>query len=211
MSDLAISATDQVFDTAIAHLRSLSRTAFLRYAITVGDYLVHHFFAGNYAALHDQDPNKAASLHAFLRERRAELAELDLSATTLRRYMAAAESWQALPDASREHLGLHQLQSLAAVGDPQERRQLAHQASVQHWSKEKTAAAVQDYKKRLRGGQNRGRKPLPVVLKDAHALQGAAERLVRLHGAAQTLDAGHRQRFLAALDAVHAAVAHLRG
>lgn len=197
MSNLAIATpTDVDLDAAIAHLRSLNHGAFLQYVVTVGDFLVARFMGGNLAAIHDQDPFKTHSLRELVTRRRTELAELDLSASTLRRYLVATEVWHALPAQTRAHLSLENLSRLGVVKEPEARQKLAHDATAMQWSSEQLGVAVQEYKREKRSGKKKaGRKHKPAVIKAAVALHAAARKLHGLHGAALTLGDAHRLEF----------------
>lgn len=197
MSNLATATpTDAELDAAIAHLRSLNHGAFLQYVVTVGEFLVARFLGGNLAAIHDQDPFKAHSLQELVTRRRHELAELDLSVSTLRRYLAATEVWHALPAHTRAQLSLENLSRLGVVKEPEIRKKLAHDAAAMQWSSAQMGVAVQEYKQEKRGGKKKtGRKHKPTVIKAAVALHAAARKLHGLHGAASSLGDAHRLEF----------------
>jgi hypothetical protein len=197
-------------DRVLAHLRTLQRKAFLGHAIAIGQYVVHEFFAGDFAAVHDKAHDKQRSFQDFLATRGEQLAELDLSATTLRTYVAAAEVAKDLPESVAAQLGLVHLRQLAAVTEVPVRQQMAHEAATLRWSKAQLGTAVGEWKRAKVKGDKRGPKPRPAVLLAAAAVRTAARKLHGLHGAAVSLGAEHRaalrvelaeiQRLLAALD-----------
>jgi hypothetical protein len=143
---LPLPGTDKHLDAAIARLNALNQHTFLAYAIEAGTYLVQHFFEGDFAATHDHRNSKQQSFNALLERRADELAELGLSARTLRNYMAAAEVWNTLPETTRSRLGLQHLQQLSAVTDITERKRLAHDAATMKWTRQQVAVAVSEFK-----------------------------------------------------------------
>lgn len=199
-SILVASANSPDLEAAITHLRTLNRRAFLSYAIEVGQYLVNHFFDGNFAAVHDQRGDKQRSFNDLLQHRAADLAELELSGRTLRKYMSAAEVWQALPESIRSQLGLDHLQQLAAVPDVAERKRLAHDAATMKWTRQQVAVAVREAKKDRRAGKKKpGRKARPAAVKAAVAVSAVVRRLTKLAGPARSLEGAHRDAFVAAV------------
>lgn len=206
---LAPALTDAELDRAIAHLRTLNRQAFLQYVISVGNYLVKEFFGGDFSAVHDQNPNKQRSFVELLSRRTAELKEIDLSANTLRRYMAATEVWHGLPQHVRNRLGVEVMQRLAVIPNGPDREKLAHDAAEMQWTREQAAAAVRDYKAAKVHGKRRGPKVKPDVLKKAVAVHRAVRELTRLHGAAESLGVAHRATFVNEIEAAILALGRL--
>jgi hypothetical protein len=179
-------------DRVLAHLRTLQRKAFLGHAIAIGQYIVHEFFAGDFMAVHDKAHDKQRSFQDFLATRGEQLAELDLSATTLRTYVAAAEVAKDLPESVAAQLGLVHLRQLATVTEVPARQHMAHEAATLRWSKAQLGTAVGEWKRAKVKGEKRGPKPRPAVLVAAAAVRTAARKLHGLHGAAVSLGAEHQ-------------------
>jgi len=193
---LDTTASDAELDSAIAHLRSLNRRAFLEYVLQVGQFLVDRFFGGEFAAVHSFAANKAHSFAALLTRRRAELAELNLSGATLRNYIAATEAYASLPQQTRAKLGLDHLRRLAAIKDVAERKRLGHDAATMQWTREQTTTAVRDAKRAQRIGKKKpGPKSRPAVVRAARAMHASIKALFKLQGAASRLEDGHRAEF----------------
>ncbi len=214
MSDLALkpltplSETD--LDHVVAHLRQLYKKYSLAHAVEVGHYLVDHFFGGDYSAARANDRSKGQSLRDLCLRRRQELADLDLSLSTLQRYITASDTWRTLPEQTRERLGLAHLRTLAAVSDLPERQHLAHEAAALHWSREQTALAVAEWKQSQRSGKKKaGRKPQPAVVRAAAAVHAAVRALVKLQGAAASLSPAHRAAYAKEVAAAQAVLAGL--
>lgn len=202
--------TETDLDHVVAHLRQLYKKYSLAHAIEVGQYLVDHFFAGDFAAARATDRGKDQSLRDLCLRRRQELADLDLSLPTLQRYITASDTWRTLPEQTRERLGLAHLRSLAAVSDLPERQHLAHEAAALHWSREQTALAVAEWKQNQRSGKKKlGRKPQPAVVRAAAAVHTAVRALVKLQGAAASLSPAHRAAYARELEAARAILAGL--
>lgn len=192
-----------LYDRVITHLHTIQRKSFLQYAIGIGQYVVKEFFEGDFHALHDKAHDKGASFQRFLVERKEELGELDLSATTLRTYVSAAEVAQGLPEHVAAQLGLVHLRQLSAVRDAPTREKMAHDAAHLHWNRGQIDIAVNDWKKAQRQGtEKRGPKPRPAVLRAASDAHAAVKRLHKLHGAAANLDVAHRVVLLGELAAM---------
>lgn len=179
---IILAVTDEELDHAIDHLRHLNKQYSIAYAIETADYLVKIFYQGDYALARDRDPHKHAAFEELLERRQKELAEIDLTPRTLRRYIAAGDVWHGLPEKTREQLGVAHLEKLAAVQDVKERKQLAHNAATMHWTREQTAKAVKDLKKKERGGKKKpGRKVKPKAVKAVVALKHAIGQVQKLH------------------------------
>jgi hypothetical protein len=164
------------FDATLDALRLLNRTAFLHYALAVGDHLLVDWYQGDIRVYRDRRSGQHGVFDALVRERREALEDLGLSATTLRHYLLAACTWRELPDAVRERLDLTHLQRLAAVRDPIFRVRLAHDAAMAGLSSRELEKAISDHNQEARTGQQkRGRKPQPKPVK----AWGAAFQAVR--------------------------------
>lgn len=202
--------TDDELDHAIAHFRHLNKQYAIAYAVETADYVVKHFYQGDYALARDRDPTKHTAFEELLLRRKDDLADLDLSPRTLRRYIAAGDVWHGLPEATRSHLGVSHLESLAAIANKDERKRIAHDAATMHWTRQQTAVKVKDFKKQERGGKKKpGRKAKPNALKEVVALRHAIKQVHKGHSAAKKLGEAHYLEYSAALEECKVALSKL--
>ena len=94
---MEIQNTESKHAETLAHLGKLSRTALLDYALKIGGYLVETYFDNDVGAYFDKSRYKASSFADLLDNHAEDLADLDLSGTTLRNYIAAWNVHENLP------------------------------------------------------------------------------------------------------------------
>ncbi len=97
------------FDATLERLRQLNHTAFLRYALDVGDHMLDAWYGGEIRIYRDRKSAEHLVFEALLRERRDQLGDLGLTPQTLRNYLLAACTWRELPPEVREPLDLTHL------------------------------------------------------------------------------------------------------
>ena len=172
------------FDRTIEHLRNLSRGALLQYALGVGKYLIDDYFDGDVGAYFDTSRTKESSFNALLRDREAELKEMQLSPRTLRNYICAWDVWQQLPAPVQGQLDLTDLYKLATVSDTTERTKLATEAVDNNWSLHQVGTAVEQWKADKNvGKEKRGPKVHPEYILHFRAMGRQAEQVLSAIGA----------------------------
>lgn len=140
---LPVHAAGPDLDTAIERLRALSRQALLDYALAVADFVLRHFFAGDWTRYRDRTAHGHTSLRSLCREREAEMAAMGLSLTTLRRYLAAWDRYRRLPEVCQRQQTVASLELLGKVADPITRERLALRAAQEQWPAARLRAEVQ--------------------------------------------------------------------
>lgn len=199
--------TDSQLDHTVAHLRTLSRSALLQYALEVGRYLIDEYFGGDTSAYFDPSRSKASSFGDLLRARETELKELQLSARTLRNYICAWDVWQHLPVNVQQGLDLTDLYKLALVKDTGVRARLAVEAVENAWDLQEVGAAVELWQEGKREGKSkRGPKVQPGYILNLRAMDRQAEHALAALRTAAPAGIG-REQALAAVVRLEARVA----
>ncbi len=200
-------------DAAIERLRALSRQALLDHALAVADFVLGHFFGGDWTRYRDRSAHGHVSLRALCREREAEMAAMGLSLTTLRRYLAAWDRYRRLPELCQRQQTVASLELLGKVADPITREKLALRAAQEQWPAARLRAEVQATAAALARHQpKRGRPRLaPVERSLRQAVRGVrASTVVRAEASASIATLPARRR-AALRSEVVAALAELQG
>lgn len=143
MHDLhATTIVQSEYHDALTTLQALNRDLDTPYRLGVGRYILQRFFGGQAAAYASRDHNKDTKFKDFVGTCADDLAELDLSESTLRRYVRGHICHSQLPPGPRERLRWGSLLALAAVEEPNLRARLATAAVHQQWSLGQLKAAV---------------------------------------------------------------------
>lgn len=181
---------DSKAEATVQHLRMLGRTALLQYALAVGRHLIDVWFDGEIQAYRDRTSSLHVGFQRLLDDRRADLADLNLSASTLRNYMLADVTWRELPVRVRERLELTHLYRLAKVVDPIARVELAHEAAERGWATRQLEAAIQDRLDTER--LSRPRPPMPEEVRAWQQVFHAVRKAAEVPGNVGALPLGHR-------------------
>jgi hypothetical protein len=158
-------ATLERFDATLEEIRTLNRTAFLKYTLAIGDRLLDDWYDSDIRIYRDRRSTEHAVFETLMNARKDALEDLGLTAQTLRNYMLASCTWRELPVSVRERLDLTHLHRLSAVKDPIERARLAHDAAEDGLTSRELQKVIGDAKAAQQKGEKRGRKPLPKPVK----------------------------------------------
>ncbi len=207
-------ALTAAFDATLGHLRHLNRTAFLTYALEVGRYLIATWFDDDLKVYRDRRSPHHGAFESLLRERREALADLNLSAYTLRNYMLANAVWRELPESVRTRLDLTHLHLLATIPDSITRARLAHEAAEQRWPTRELDRAIEAERAPPPGSPPRGRPKLPPPVKAWRRVVTAARDAQDLHAGLGQLTPAQRTalrgELTAALSQLQGALAALK-
>lgn len=141
---------------AAQFIRSVTARSGVECARRVGEYLVEHFYGGDFAQVH-RHGRKHASLRAL-----AARDDLGVSPTFLWTAIAVAEQWVVLPVELAESLPLAHHRLLLPVHDRAERVRLARVAVEGRWSVRQLQAEIQRHREEervLTGARKPGRPP----------------------------------------------------
>ncbi|MFZ4579476.1 MAG: hypothetical protein ACOYOB_13880 [Myxococcota bacterium] len=203
------------FDQTLRQLRQLNHTALLRYALDVGDHLLDVWYQGDIRIYRDRKSSEHAVFEALVGERREALADLGLSANTLRNYLLAACTWRELPPPVREQLDLTHLHRLSSVHDPLVRAKLAHDAATEGWSARELSQAIAAHQESLKTGhRSRPRvtpKPMRAYAQAFTALRQAGKLNPQLQNLNDAQKKRVREQLQAAVVELQAVLAGLGG
>ena len=113
------------YQEVVQGLQALTHQHEKTYRLQVGELILKRFFGGSAAQFSSKDPTKSASFDEFLNLHASDVAELDLSANTLRRCVRVKICHDSLPPASRERLNWSAMLAISALGDVNLRARLA--------------------------------------------------------------------------------------
>jgi hypothetical protein len=195
------------FDAMLERLRQLNHTAFLRYALDVGDHLLDAWYGGEIRIYRDRKSAEHLVFEALLRERRDQLGDLGLTPQTLRNYLLAACTWRELPPEVREPLDLTHLHRLSVVHDPLVRARLAHDAAEEGQTSRELGVAIAEHLRTLKPRVRRGRKALPKPVKAYGQVVTALRQAGKLKPELKHLTDAHKKRVR---EQLQAAVAELQ-
>ncbi|MBI5610348.1 MAG: hypothetical protein HY902_15835 [Deltaproteobacteria bacterium] len=142
MQELQPAIIQSEFSDAIQVLQKLTRDHERTYRLGVGQYILQRFFGGSAAQFSSKDPGKDSKFSDFLQAHAADLAELDLAETTLRRCVRAHLCHHLLPPTVRDQLGWSALLQISRLGEPNQRARLAMATVSEKWPVAKVKAAV---------------------------------------------------------------------
>ncbi|MBI5609118.1 MAG: hypothetical protein HY902_09570 [Deltaproteobacteria bacterium] len=131
------------YQDALQTLQTMTREHAKTYRLGLGQYILQRFFAGNAALYGSKDIYKDSKFSDFLQIHAADLAELDLSETTLRRSVRAHICHSQLPPGVRDQLGWSALLHIASVDEVNQRARLAMATVTQKWPVSKVKEAVE--------------------------------------------------------------------
>ena len=137
------------FGPTLARLERVARDHFTLFRLGVGRLLLDDLFDGDGAAYFDRDRTKPHRFDAFLRQHGAELAELGLGETTLRKCIVCRIVADGLPESVLERLRIKHLTVLAQVPDGATRSVLALASVENGW----TSAQLRDAALAARAGR----------------------------------------------------------
>ena len=120
-----------LIDGAVQFLNRATHASATQLAVTVSEYVIDTFFAGDAALLSSKDPDKTASFRALCAH-----PQLQMSAATLFRLVRVGQQARLLPSDLSENLTQAQHRALLAVPDPRHKQHLARQAVQHHWTAE---------------------------------------------------------------------------
>jgi hypothetical protein len=87
------------------------------YRLEVGDLILQRFFGGSAAQFSSPDLGKTSTFATFLQVHAGEVAELDLSESTLLRCVRVKICHDSLPAAAREQLGWSAMLAISSIGE----------------------------------------------------------------------------------------------
>ncbi len=137
------------FGPTLARLERVARDHFTLFRLGVGRLLLDDLFDGDGAAYLQRGAGKLRRFDAFLRQHGAELAEIGLGETTLRKCIVCRIVADGLPEPVLERLRIKHLTVLAQVPDGATRSVLALASVENGW----TSAQLRDATLAVRAGQ----------------------------------------------------------
>ncbi len=142
MPDLQPGIIQSEYHDALQTLQRLTREHAQTYRLGVGAYILQRFFGGSAAQFSSSAPNKDTKFKGFLAAHAQDLDELDLSETTLRRFVRAHIGYSLLPPGVRDQLGWSALLEICKVQEVNQRARLAMATVTERWPVAKVRAAV---------------------------------------------------------------------
>lgn len=121
------------YQDVVLGLQALTHQHEKTYRLQVGELILKRFFGGSAGQFSSTDPTKATKFDDFLNLHASDVAELDLSATTLRRCVRVKICHDTLPQASRDQLKWSAMLAISALGDVNLRARLAMAAVTEGW------------------------------------------------------------------------------
>lgn len=121
------------YQDVLQGLQALTNQHEKTYRLQVGELILKRFFGGSAAQFSSKDPTKLSSFDEFLTVHASDVAELDLSASTLRRCVRVKICHDSLPPASRDRLNWSAMLAISALGDVNLRARLAMAAVSEGW------------------------------------------------------------------------------
>ncbi|MCA9518028.1 MAG: hypothetical protein KC635_23980 [Myxococcales bacterium] len=155
-------------DEAVAFLNGAALRSGLELAAVVSAYVLDRFFGGSFEAF--ADPSRAKPLSFMALVRRADLA---WSHASLYAFVRVGRQLAELPLAVAERLSVRHHRALLVLEDVEEKAAFAREALERGWSSEELEVAV----RARRPASNRGRRPLPPVLKEFRAARRILTRV----------------------------------
>ena len=150
-------ASPEEVEIVVAHIKRLTRTASLEFALRVGAVIIHHFYDGDTQAWRSRGP-KTSSFR-----RLAQHPELPLSAGSLYRCVALFELCERLNVPSRwEHLGASHVRLVLGLPAATQEKLLSV-ANAKRWSVKVLQEEVSKEKRSSRMTQGGRRAELPIV------------------------------------------------
>ncbi|HND32538.1 MAG TPA: hypothetical protein PLA94_21230 [Myxococcota bacterium] len=148
----------------LARLDSLARNHLLFFRLEVGRLMLELYFGGDPERYHSQDPRKPSSFATFLAQCKAELQDLGLGETVLRRCILTHLAVQSLPAEAVGRLPFTHVVELSRVEDSATRSLLALATLNNRWTSRQLHDAIQAVRagRWIDGDPAPGLQPLPV-------------------------------------------------
>lgn len=121
------------YQDVVQGLQALTHQHEKTYRLQVGELILKRFFGGSAGQFSSTDPTKATKFDDFLDLHASDVAELDLSATTLRRCVRVKICHDSLPPLGRDQLKWSAMLAISALGDVNLRARLAVAAVNEGW------------------------------------------------------------------------------
>ncbi len=165
--DLSATEVDPVVEEAVRYINEKTIFSGLELARDIGDYILRHFFEGDFEKFTNPSRSKALSFRALL-----ERQDLLLGAATLYVFVRISHHLKSLPDDVVSQLTLAQHRALLPLSDPESKVTLARQAIVQGWS----SVVLREKVRKLLPRSRKGRKPLPPLVKKVRQVARVLDR-----------------------------------
>lgn len=153
-----------LIEQAVKDLNKLYAERSLDLVLAIGQYLLDHFFAGDFSAFRSRSRR-----HISFR-RLAERRDMEVPASILYRSVAILEQFGQLPEPVARQLTLTHHRTLLAITDLGQKAALASLAVSQGMTSRQLEVAVQQIGRQHSRGPRGGRRHLPVLVKGLRRL-----------------------------------------